>query len=94
MNITVPVVVSWLFAAWWLVVGIRDFNLIRYDAAGSARYRRPFPLLLCLAASITLATLGYFLSKQERQPTLTALFIFAVIWITWSVIAKRSWRKR
>ena len=94
MSITIPAVVSWLFAIWWLVVGIRDFSLIRYDARGSKRYRKPLPLILCLLASIDLAALGYFLSSNERPLVFLSLVVFAAIWLTWSAVAKRSWRRQ
>jgi hypothetical protein len=93
MKITMPVVVSWLFAFWWLVVGIRDFSLIRYNASGSTRYRKALPLLLCLFASFDLALLGYFLSTDRAQLVLITLSVFALVWIAWSVVAKRSWDK-
>jgi hypothetical protein len=90
MRITMPVTVSWLFATWWLVGGLRDFFLVRYDAAGSTRYRKVFPLLLCLSASLDLVLLGYFLAIGKRQLILIAILAFAIIWIRWSLVAKRG----
>jgi hypothetical protein len=93
VRITVSVIVSWFFALWWLVGGIRDFGLIRYNAAGSTRYRKVFPLFLCLLASFDLALLGYFLSVGKSKLILTTLIVFAFLWIIWSIVALRSWNK-
>ena len=54
MSIIIPTLVSWLFAVWWLVTGFLDFNVIRFDAAGSTRYRKTLPLLLSIFASSAL----------------------------------------
>lgn len=90
MRITVTVILSWVFAFWWLVVGIRDFSLIRYNAAGSTRYRKAFPLFLCLLATFDLAALGYSLSTEKPELVLTTLIAFAVLWIVWTMVARRS----
>jgi hypothetical protein len=92
MRITMPVIVSWLFAVWWLVVGIRDFSLIRYYADGSARYRERFPLFVCLLASVDLVLLGYFIATGKRQLTLVTLAVFAVVWVLWTLVARQSWK--
>jgi hypothetical protein len=93
MSITTPAVVSWLFAGWWLVTGFLDFNVIRYDAAGSTRYRKTLPLLLSVFAGSALVVLGYAFASDQRSLILPSLGIFAAIWVLWSLVAKRSWRK-
>lgn len=86
-----PAIVSWLFAAWWLLGGIRDFNIPRYRAGGGiGRYREPLPLFLSLSASLDLVLLGYFMSTSQRELTFLTLFIFLVIYLKWMMIAKRS----
>jgi hypothetical protein len=93
MSITIPTVVSWLFAVWWLVTGFLDFNVIRYDAAGSTRYRKTLPLLLSVFASSALVVLGYAFASNQHSLILPSLGVFAAIWVLWSLVAKRSWHK-
>lgn len=93
MSITTLAVVSWLFAVWWLVTGFRDFNVIRYDAAGSTRYRKTLPLLLSVFASSALVVLGYAFASNQRSLILPSLGGFAAISALWSLVAIRSWRK-
>lgn len=92
MTGNISVLVSWLFAVWWLVLGIREYYLIRYSSGGFARYRRIFPFLLCLSASFVLGLLGYFLLVDDLQLVLLCLKLFAGIWIAWSIVAILSWR--
>jgi hypothetical protein len=94
MDISIPVVVCWLFAVWWLVVGIRDFSVIRYDADGSRRYKKPVSLILCLLSSIDLVALGYFISRKDFSPIIVSLIVFAVLWFVWILAAKLSWRRQ
>ena len=41
LAIPMPAIVSWLFAAWWFLLGIRDYSFLRYSAKGGGidRYR-------------------------------------------------------
>ena len=79
MSIIIPTLVSWLFAVWWLVTGFLDFNVIRFDAAGSTRYRKTLPLLLSIFASSALVVLGYAFASNQRSLILPSLGVFAAI---------------
>jgi hypothetical protein len=88
-----PAFVSWLFAVWWIVSGIRDFTYVRYGAKGSSRYGQKLPLRLSFAAAGILAALGYALASARRTWVMPMLVTFGVVWVAWLLVAKRGWSK-
>jgi hypothetical protein len=90
-GLPAPAIVSWLFAAWWLLVAVRDFNVPRYRSdAGTSRYREPVPLILALAASIALGLVGLFIVIEQRILVIIALLVFAVSWAAWTAVAREG----
>lgn len=94
MKTLIPAIVCWLYALWWLAVGIRGYNLIIYMTKGSERYREGLPLVLCLAASLDLILLGYFVLTSNRAYILLLLVVFGILWLAWLRVAKRLGRNR
>jgi hypothetical protein len=77
-----PVLVTWLFAAWWLYVAIRDSTNPR-----SKRYANVPSILASLANVAILTWLGFLLLWQARAWVVVALALFALMWIVWMAVS-------
>lgn len=87
MHLPTSVVVTWLFALWWLYVALRDAL-----SPASPRYRHGRAVALALVAVGQLAWLGYLLLHEVRPFVLPVLGAFGLTWVLWvreAVAAKR-----
>lgn len=75
-----PELLSWLIAAWWLFVALRDCT-----NAKSPRYGNVPSILLALIAAGMLVWLGFLFFLETRAHVPIALIGFGVSFVLWIV---------
>ena len=83
------VVVTWLFAAWWLFIAIRDSTNRR-----SPRYANGFAIFLALTAAGILGWLGFLLLWNVRAWVFVALAAFGITFVAWVLSSLAGRRAR
>lgn len=91
VDITLPVVMCWLMAIWWSVLGYRDFHTIEYHSHNK-RYRKVVPFFLATLASMDATLMGYFLAYRQRTVVNVLTVLMAVLLVLW-IMAARQYRR-
>ncbi len=94
VEITLPVVVCWMFAIRCLVSGYRDFRTIEYRGAGSGRYLKLIPFFIATLASMDAILIAYFFAHRKRLIVNVLVGLMVIIWVMWTVVARRYRRIR
>ena len=87
VEITLPVIVCWLWAIWWAVLGYRDFYMIQFHNSNK-RYRKTVPYLLATLASMNAVLMGwYFVYSWQKTIIIVLLVLMTILWVLWIMSA-------
>lgn len=85
MEVGLPSAVSWLFAAWWLQVALRDLV-----SEASPRYRNATAIFLALVIAGQAVWIGVLMASGARALAPISLLGMAIAWVLWMVSALRG----